>query len=132
MFQTILRPSSGASRRSLTSASSFENLTFLVRAPTDDSEPVIRISGTDGILVWVDERSGNQSISFRHSSDTGANWSDNARLVGAPTDEFDPGCDLDGGLAVCGWTDTRTGDPIPNVVNSLDGGQNWTPRQELD
>jgi hypothetical protein len=26
----------------------------------------------------------------------------------------------------------RTGDPVPNVRNSLDGGQTWTARQELD
>jgi hypothetical protein len=121
-----------AFRRSLDGATSFAGLTFLVRAATDDSEPSLRISGVDGILAWVDERSGNQSISFRRSGDTGASWSPTSRLVGAPTDEFDPGCDLDGSLAVCGWTDMRTGDPIPNVRNSLDSGQNWLPRQELD
>lgn len=119
-------------RRSLTSAASFEGLTFLVKAPTDDSEPNLRISGTDAVLAWVDERNGNQSISFRRSGDTGATWGATSRLVGAPTDEFDPGCALQGGLAVCGWTDMRTGEPIPNVRNSLDGGQTWTPRQELD
>jgi len=119
-------------RRSLTGAASFEGLTFLVKAPTDDSEPNLRISGTDAVLAWVDERSGNQSISFRRSGDTGATWGATSRLVGAATDEFDPGCALQGGLAVCGWTDMRTGAPIPNVRNSIDGGLNWTPRQELD
>jgi len=121
-----------AYRRSLTSAASFEGLTFLVKAPTDDSEPNLRISGDDAVLAWVDQRGGNQSISFRRSGDSGATWGATSRLVGAPTDEFDPGCALESSLAVCGWTDMRTGDAIPNTRNSLDGGQSWSPRQELD
>ena len=55
-----------------------------------------------------------------------------ARLVAAPTTEFDPFCDSDGKVAVCVWTDTRTGEPLPHGRESVDGGQSWGPRFELD
>jgi hypothetical protein len=121
-----------AYRRSINAGVSFAGLTFLVKAPTDDSELVIVASGTDGLLVWVDERSGNRNISYRRSDDGGQSFLSTVRLVSADTDDFAPACALEGGLAVCGWTDTRTGEPVPNVRNSVDGGQTWLPRQELD
>jgi hypothetical protein len=121
-----------AYRRSTDAGGTFSGLSFLVRAPSDDTQPVVRVSGSDGLLAWVDERSGNRSISFRRSGDGGATWGATARLVSAPTDEFDPGCDLEVGLAVCGWTDERTGLPVPNKRDSLNGGLTWSARQELD
>ncbi len=30
------------------------------------------------------------------------------------------------------WTDTRSGQPLPQARHSMDGGQTWLPRIELD
>jgi hypothetical protein len=121
-----------AYRRSTDSGANFAGLTFLVRAPSDDSEPSIGSSGLEGLLTWVDERSGNKNISFRHSGDGGATFGATARLVAAATDEFGPACDLEGSLAVCAWVDTRTGQPKPHTRESQNGGMTWLPRFELD
>ena len=121
-----------AYRRSTNSGVNFAGLTFLAKAPSDDSEPSIGSSGLDGLLTWVDERSGNKNISFRHSGDGGASFGATARLVAAPTDEFGPACDLETSLAACVWVDTRTGQSKPHVRESMDGGATWLLRFELD
>lgn len=141
-----------AYRRSTNSGVTFDGLTFLVKAPTDDSEPVISvIDGLGGLLTWVDERSGNKNISFRRSNDGGSSFGAAARLVNAPTDEFAPACDLKFGplnpgadgipnsgdetfaeLAACVWVDTRSGEPKPHARHSLDGGMTWLSRFEID
>jgi hypothetical protein len=121
-----------AYRRSTTSGASFAGLTFLVKAPTDDSEPSIASSGLDGILTWVDERSGNKNISFRRSGDGGASFGSTARLVAAPTDEFGPVCDLVSPNAACIWNDTRSGDAKPHARDSTNGGGTFGIRFELD
>jgi len=121
-----------AHRRSTSSGAIFDGLKFLVRAPSDDSEPSMECSGLNCVLTWVDERSGNKNISFRHSADGGATWGATKRLVAAPTDELSPACDLEGDLAACVWVDTRTGEPKPHARHSLDGGMTWLPRFELD
>ena len=121
-----------AARRSSDGGASFAGLTFLVRASTDDSEPVLRVSGNDAVLSWVDLRSGNNNISYRHSGDGGATWAATARLVSASTDEFSPACDLLDGLAICGWQDTRTGVAVPMARDSLTGGASWLTLRALD
>ena len=121
-----------AYRRSIDSGVSFAGLTFLVRAPSDDSQPTIGSDGSNGLLTWVDERSGNKSISFRHSGDGGASFGATARLVSAPTDEYGPACDVEGTSAACVWMDTRTGDPEPHARESLNGGLTWLTRFEVD
>lgn len=121
-----------AVRRSGDGGASFAGLTFLVRASSDDSEPVLRVSGDDAVLSWVDRRSGNRNISYRHSSDGGVSWAGTARLVAASTDEFSPACDLLDGLAVCGWQDTRTGVALPMARDSLTGGASWLTLMPLD
>jgi len=121
-----------AYRRSTDSGVSFGGLTFLVKAPTDDSQPSIGSSGLDGVLTWVDERDGNKSISFRRSGDGGATFGATARLVAAGTDEYSPACDLANSLAVCAWADTRSGSPKPHVRESMNGGVSWLTRFELD
>lgn len=121
-----------AQRRSTSSGASFDGLKFLVRAPSDDSEPSIECSGFNCLLTWVDQRNSNRNISFRHSADGGATWGPTRRLVAAPTDELSPACDMEGDLAACVWADTRTGEPKPHTRHSLDGGMTWLSRFELD
>ena len=121
-----------AYRRSTNSASSFAGLTFLVRAPSADSEPVMRLSESDALLVWVDRRSGNQNISYRRSGDLGVSWGSTKRLVAAPTDEFGPACDLSFGRAACALLDTRTGMPAPMARESTDGCLTWGALKQLD
>jgi hypothetical protein len=121
-----------AARRSTNHGASFAGLTFMVKAPTDDSQPVARVSGTSALLTWVDTRNVNRSISYRRSGDAGLTWGATARLVSASTDEYEPACDLLGALGACAWSDTRTGEPLPKVRQTLDGGALWGALFDLD
>jgi hypothetical protein len=121
-----------AYRRSSDSGASFAGLTFLVKAPTDDSQPFIGAGDLNGVLAWVDERDGNKNISYRRSSDGGASFGATSRLVAAGTDEYSPVCDVWTSLATCAWADTRDGGPKPHVRESNSGGIVWDPRFELD
>jgi len=118
-------------RRSMTSGTSFLNLKFLVTASTPDLTPVLRVSGNDALLVWIDSRSGNQNVSVRHSADGGTSFGSTTRLVAAPTDEYGPACSLVGGEATCVWSDYRNQWADPMKRDSTDGGQTWGPRQDL-
>ena len=121
-----------AERFSKDGGGSFAVMRFLVRAPSDDSRPVMSHSSGNAVLAWVDHRSANENISFLSSTNSGASWSPAARLVAAPTDEFEPDCDLLGDLGACVWSDTRDGDPLPHARQSVDGGQTWLTRKKLD
>jgi len=121
-----------AFRRSVDAGANFGPRKFLLRASTDDSQLILRVDGLNGLLSWVDNRSGNRNVSYRHSADGGATWGSALRLVAASTDESQPACDLSGDLASCVWTDTRSGDPSPHARDSIDGGASWLARFELD
>jgi hypothetical protein len=118
-------------RRSTTSGATFASLKFLVRASTPDLSPVLRVSGNDALLVWIDSRSDNQNVSFLHSGDGGNSFGSTARLVAATTDEYNPACSLVGGEATCVWSDYRNQLADPMKRDSTDGGITWGPRQEL-
>ncbi|MFQ5745344.1 MAG: hypothetical protein ACE5HV_17450, partial [Acidobacteriota bacterium] len=60
------------------------------------------------------------------STDGGASYGALKFLVSAPTDELAPACDLSGTLAVCIWSDTRSGEPLPTARESLDAGLTWS------
>jgi hypothetical protein len=121
-----------AFRRSTDGGASFARLTFLVKAPTDDAQIVMDLSGENGVLAWVDRRSANRNISFRHSSDAGLNWGSTARLVSAPSGEALPACALAAGVATCAWDDTREREPLAHARESVSGGAAWGTRFELD
>ena len=121
-----------AFRRSQDAGSSFADLEFLVRAPSDDTGISMRLGGTDALVSWVDRKSGNQDVSVRHSQDGGVTWGVATRLVSAPSDESLPTCDVTAGLASCSWIDSRTGELSPHARESLDAGQTWQPRFRLD
>jgi len=121
-----------AFRRSTDTGGSFASLTFLVRAPTNDSSPVMRLSGSNALAVWVDLRSGNQNVSYRHSGDGGISWDTATRLVSASTDEVEPACDLLGDLAVCTWSDGRVTPSVLKGRESVVGGSAWLPLRDLD
>jgi hypothetical protein len=125
-------PQDLAARRSTNHGASFAGLTFMVRAPTDDVQPNLRVSGQAALLTWVDTRNVNQSISYRRSGDAGLSFGATARLVSAPTDEFEPACDLLGDLGACAWSDSRTGAPLPKARQSVDGGAVWQALFDLD
>jgi hypothetical protein len=121
-----------AARRSEDHGATFQGLTFMVRAATDDLQPDLSISGDTALLTWVDTRSANRNISYRLSSNAGVNWGSTARLVSAPTDEFEPACDLLGMLGACAWSDTRTGAPLPMARQTVSSGNPWEALFDLD
>ena len=121
-----------AARRSEDHGVVFQGLTFMVRAATDDLQPGLSVSGDTALLVWVDTRDTNRNISYRLSGNAGVDWGNTARLVSAPTDEFEPACDLLEMKGACAWSDTRTGAPLPKARQTVDGGNSWEALFDLD
>jgi len=121
-----------AFRRSTDAGSSFTEMSFLVRAPSEDTGISMRLGGMDALVSWVDRKQGNQDVSVRHSLDGGATWGMATRLVSSPSDESLPTCDVSVNLASCSWIDARTSELSLHARESADGGETWLRRFALD
>jgi hypothetical protein len=120
-----------ALRRSSDGGASFGTVTFLARASSADTHPVLSADDADAVLAWLDRRSGNVNVSQRHSGDEGATWDPVSRLVNTPSDEQSLACSLRALRAACVWVDTSSGRPVAMARESDDGGRTWAPRRIL-
>ncbi len=120
------------SRRSMNGGDSWGPLQAVVSSLTEEIRPVLAMEGSEVLVAWEDYRAGNSHVGYKLSTNSGASYGPLAFVVSAPTDEFDPVCDLAGGLAACVWSDTRTGQPEARARESLDGGVTWGPMRRLD
>jgi len=115
-----------AYRRSPDGGASFDPLQFLVQGPNEETQPVLVMSGSVAVALWVDTRRGNQDLGFRRSTDGGVSWSPFGFLVRSPFDETDPSLALDGNTALLSWVDRRHGDQDVAYRRSTDAGAFWT------
>jgi hypothetical protein len=77
-----------ASRRSNDGGASWSPLTFLVRSPLDDKDPVVDLDGSEALMAWVDERLSCEGKYRREGPDAGGGRNDDDyRLVGSEVRE---------------------------------------------
>jgi hypothetical protein len=93
--------------------------------------PCVAVSGSDVYVAWADCRDGNSEIYFKHSTDGGMTWGDDARLTNNTADSKFPNLSADGGSIFLVWMEYCDGNPEIYFKASGDRGFTWLPEERL-
>jgi hypothetical protein len=72
--------------------------------------PVLAASGLNVHIAWYDNRTGNNQIYYRNSTDGGLNWTPELRLTQTSTNSANPATALTGDAVHVVFCDDRSGD----------------------
>jgi hypothetical protein len=120
-----------AYRRSTTSGLLWSPMSFLVRAPSEESHPSAVLDGSVALVGWVDRRAGNADLALRRSSDGGGGFDALNFLARSPGEDTDSAIRLDGADALVSWVDRRSGDQNISLRRSSNAGVGWEPVTRL-
>lgn len=93
--------------------------------------PSIAASGAGVHVVWMDTRSGNYEIYYKHSLDAGLSWNDDQRLTDNVTWSEFPSVAASGSMVHVVWTDQGDGNREIFYLSSIDGGTSWSAETRL-
>ena len=72
--------------------------------------PVLAAVGRNAHIVWYDNRTGNNQLYYRNSTDGGLDWTSEVRLTQTSTNSSNPAIALSGGAIHVVFCDDRSGD----------------------
>ncbi|HEY3387371.1 MAG TPA: hypothetical protein VGK46_12725, partial [Saprospiraceae bacterium] len=93
--------------------------------------PAIAVWNNEVHVAWSDQRSGNDEIYYRKSSDGGTSWSVETRITNDSGDSGFPCISATGPVVHLVWTDNRIDDGEIYYCHSLNSGQSWGDRVRL-
>jgi hypothetical protein len=88
-------------------------------------DPSITVSGQVVHVVWQDNRDGNDELYYKRSSDAGATWSADIRIVNDPNQTSPASLASEGSFIYAAWNDFRDGNWEIYCKRSTDGGLSW-------
>jgi len=87
--------------------------------------PSASISGANVHLVWREFRDGPPQIYYKSSSDAGATWGTDTRVVNSASNAEYPNVSAAGSIINVTWTDDRNADSEIYYKRSTDAGLSW-------
>jgi hypothetical protein len=110
-------------KRSLDGGTSWGPDTRLTFDPGFSMSPSIAASGSTVHLVWSDDRSGNDNIYYKRSTDAGGTWDPDKSLTQFLSAATDPAVSASGSLVHLVWVNDGA-DVF--YKNSADNGSHWS------
>ncbi len=95
------------------------------------STPCIAVQGALVCVAWNDQRSGENEIYGKRSSDAGEHWGEDVRLTNEGVLAGTACLAMTGSMVHLVWRDSRTGVPQVFYKHSTDGGLVWGEDTQL-
>ncbi|NTW33404.1 MAG: T9SS type A sorting domain-containing protein [Bacteroidetes bacterium] len=94
--------------------------------------PNIAVSNSDVHVIWMEHRSSNAGIYYKHSTDAGLTWSPDIFLVNSSTGNINfPSLAVSGSTIHLVWEDAIDGNTEIFYKRSINGGVTWDPNVRL-
>lgn len=97
------------------------------------SSHTIAASGDSIHIVWYDDRSGENEIYYKRSTDGGLTWGEDVRLTSRDSVSVNPSIAVSGSVVHVAWTD-YLGSSVTGEIyykRSTDGGNTWSEDTQL-
>jgi len=115
-------------KRSLDGGASWGPDTRLTFASGFSANPSITVSGDTVHLAWADDRTGNDNIFYKRSTNQGGTWSTDTNLTNLLSYGTNPAISASGSLVHLAWV--NDGQDV-FYKRSWDNGNHWTPGTRL-
>jgi hypothetical protein len=112
-------------KRSSNAGTNWSADTRLTNNTASSSLPSVSVSGSRVLVVWCDDRDGNNEIYCKSSTDAGVTWTAETRLTNNSFDSIYPSVSISGMFANVVWEDNRDGNLEIYNKNSQDAGLSW-------
>ncbi len=112
-------------KRSSNNGTTWSTDTALTNHTGISEHPSIEASGDNVHVTWYDNRTGDQEIYYKHSTDGGINWETDTRLTNSVGYSYGPSIALSGQSIHIVWWDSRTSPFKVYYKRSTNNGANW-------
>lgn len=118
-------------KKSADGGSTWSASTRLTYSPGEAGSPSLTVDTSDNLhLVWIDTKSGNPEIIYKHSTSGGSSWSAPKQLVWNTGDSLNPFmASSSGSKIILAWEDNTFGNSEIFTLNSTNNGISWEPRK---
>lgn len=118
-------------RRSQDGGANWEPETRLTNDTCYSGYSSVAVSGQNVHIVWFDNRSGNEDIYYKRSTDAGTTWGPDTQLTTSPVIQDFPSVAVWWSDIHVVFSDERNGNWEIYYMRSTDGGDTWEPETRL-